>query len=130
MRSARRAVAAALALWTSVLAPLPADADAADDLRAIRTGTQPVRVELLGWTAAREAVFRTLVCGESGTAYCRAAVTTVAPGRAAPRVTLLLDVSEVYCDQGRCDALTTEAQREFVDAEARARAALPPLATA
>ena len=58
---------------------LDAHADALRDIRDIRSGSTPIRHELLGYTDRHEFVFRSLICGNDEMATCRAEITTVHP---------------------------------------------------
>ena len=122
----RLAAASLLAFVTTALAaPTPAHADAAADVREIRTGALPLRHEWLGWDGAGHAHLRTLACSPGGTTSCRAAFVEVRPD-APNRLTPLLDVNEVYCSKGEgCSALDRKTVLAFEAAEKKGLAALP-----
>jgi hypothetical protein len=117
----RRALVAAAFL---VALPSTASADARKDIVDIRSGQLPVRHEMLGWTSSNEAIVRSLVCRESGTAFCNASISILRPG--AGTSVKLLEINEVYCSKGSpCQALDTPTAMSFISAESRALAGLP-----
>jgi len=118
---------AAVLFVSSFVPAAPARADAAADVRDLLAGRLPVRHELLGWTAAGGAIFRTLVCAEGGTTACTASLVVVMPDGDVSTTTLL-DVNELYCADGEpCAALAPAVAKEFVAKERVVLSVLPPL---
>lgn len=107
---------------------LDAHADALRDIRDIRSGSTPIRHELLGYTDRHEFVFRSLICGNDEMATCRAEITTVHPN-ADPVTEVLLDINGVDCsaEDAKCAALPDKVVEDFIAAEARVLGELPAL---
>jgi len=111
--------------------PLIARADAAADLAAIEHGHLPTAVEFLGWGADGTGFARSTVCMHSGATRCVVQFYRLAPGHD-PVVTTVLETSALDDCHGHwnhCEGLTPQMRAQFVAADARALAALPPHTT-
>jgi hypothetical protein len=116
---------AALLLNAGLLAAAPSAADdapyARQDIVDARAGYLPERHHALGWTADGAIALRTALPIADAATNFQAAITITSDGK--PATTGLADI---MCDDQRC-AIPYEAARDFIVAERRALAALPPL---
>jgi hypothetical protein len=106
--------------------PPPTDAPhAREDIVDARNGHMPSRHTALGWTPDGAIVIRaTIPMADAATGF-RAALTVTAAGAAAAHTAL----ADVVCDADPCVSAYAAA-RDFIVAERRALAALPPLVAA